>query len=144
MKNNITQISIIIGLLFSTLASAAQIDKIEISGLDVIPNSTVLSYLPVQTGDEITTETTDQIIKTLYSTGFFEDVSTSIEDATVYVSLVENAHIKYFDVLKYSDKVLSSDMVSNTISTFSLDAGEIFNKKSLFETITALKLIYIT
>ena len=142
MKNIIIRFSIIIGLLFSIPANAAPIEKIELSGLDVIPSSTVLSYLPVRPGDEITANTSDQIIKTLYSTGFFSDVVVSIENDTVNVSLVENAHIKYIDVLKYSDKVLNGDIVSSTISAFNFGAGEVYNKKSLFEIIATLKAMY--
>jgi outer membrane protein insertion porin family len=143
MKNKIIQISIIIGLLFSIQVAATPIKNIELSGLDVIPNSTVLSYLPVNAGDEITGETSDQIIKTLFATGFFSDVVVSIESDTVYVALVENAHIKYIDVLNYSDSVLNSGTVDSTLAAFGLSSGEVYNKRSLFETIAAFKAMYI-
>jgi outer membrane protein insertion porin family len=143
MKNKIIQISIIIGLLFSIQVSAAPIKSIELLGLDIIPNSTVLNYLPVNIGDEITDKTSDQIIKTLFATGFFSDVVVSIENETVYVALVENAHIKYIDVLNYSDKVLNSGTVSSTLNTYGLGSGEVYNKRSLFEVIAALKAMYI-
>ena len=143
MKNKIIQISIIIGLLFSIQVGATPIKNIELSGLDIIPNSTILSYLPVSTGDEITGETSDQIIKTLFATGFFSDVVVSIESDTVYVALVENAHIKYIDVLNYSDKVLNSSTVNSTLSAFGLSSGEVYNKRGLFETISAFKAMYI-
>jgi len=143
MKNKIIQISTIIALLFSIQASAASIKNIELSGLDVILNSTVLTYLPVKTGDEVSGDTSDQIIKTLFATGFFSDVLVSIENNTVYVALVENPHIKYIDILNYSDKVLNSGTVSSTLNNFALESGQIYNKRSLFDVITKLKAMYI-
>ena len=143
MKNKIIQISIIIGLLFSIQASATSIKNIELSGLNIIPNSTVLTYLPVKAGDEIVSDTSDQIIKTLFATGFFSDVLVSIENDTVNVALVENPHIKYIDVLNYSDSVLNSGAVSSTLNAFALESGDIYNKRSLFGVITALKAMYI-
>jgi outer membrane protein insertion porin family len=143
MKNKIIQISIIIGLLFSIQASATSIKNIELSGLNVILNSTVLTYLPVKAGDEIVSDTSDQIIKTLFATGFFSDVLVSIENDTVNVALVENPHIKYIDVLNYSDSVLNSGAVSSTLNAFALESGDIYNKRGLFGVITALKAMYI-
>ena len=143
MKNKIIQISIIIGLLFSVQVGAAPIKNIELSGLDVIPDSTVLNYLPVSAGDEITGATSDQIIKTLFATGFFSDVVVSIEIDTIYVALVENAHIKYIDVLDYTDKVLNSDTVNSTLGALGLSSGEVYNKRNLFEAISAFKAMYI-
>jgi len=142
MKNKIIQFSFFIGLLFSIQASAIPIKNIELSGLSTIPDSTVLSYLSSKPGDEITENTSDQIIKTLFSTGFFADIDVSINDDIVVITLLENPHIKYIDVLHYSDKVLDSDKLEKSIDDYNLATGGLYTKKKLHDFLELLKSQY--
>jgi len=54
MKKILIQISLIFGTLLSFNLNAAPIKSIEILGLDAISRGTVLSYLPVEVGTNIT------------------------------------------------------------------------------------------
>jgi len=70
----------------SGLVAAAEfrISDIRVEGLQRIAAGTVFNYLPVQIGDTTTDEVTASIIRTLYATGFFEDVRVE-RDETVLV-----------------------------------------------------------
>ena len=142
MKNKIIQFSIFIGLLFSIQANATPLKNIELSGLSTIPNSTVLSYLSFEVGDEITDYTSDQIIKTLFATGFFADIGVSINNDIVAITLIENPHIKYIDVLNYSDKVLDVDKLEKSIDDYKLTIGGLYTKKKLHDFLESLKSQY--
>ena len=144
MKNKIIQIGIIIGLFFSIQVNAApvKIKSIELSGLGVIPETTVISYLPINAGDDITNETSSQIIQKLYATGFFADIDVSISGDKITIELAENPHIKYIDVLNYSDKVLDKEELEKSIDDFDLTAGGIYTKKKLHNLVESIKSQY--
>ena len=45
---------------------------IKVTGLQRVSTGTVLNYIPVQVGEEISPDSTGQIIRALYDTGFFQ------------------------------------------------------------------------
>jgi len=106
MKKILIQISLIFGTLLSFNLNAAPIKSIEILGLDAISRGTVLSYLPVEVGDEYNTEISAQIIRSLYKTSFFKDIEVSQDEQVLKIQLQENPHIKYIDVINYSTRLL--------------------------------------
>ena len=55
----------------SALADSFLVKQIQVQGLQRVRESTVLSYIPVNIGQTITTEDTVSILKALYQTGFF-------------------------------------------------------------------------
>ena len=141
MKNKIIQIGIIIGLFFSIQVNAApvKIKSIELSGLGVIPETTVISYLPINAGDDITNETSTQIIQALFATDFFADIDVLIVGDKISISLIENPHIKYIDILNYSDKVLDSEELDKSIDGFNLSAGSFYTKNKLHDLVESIK-----
>ena len=50
------------------------VKDIKITGLQRVSTGTVLNYLPVQVGEEVGPNSTPQIIRALYDTGFFQSV----------------------------------------------------------------------
>lgn len=55
-----------------TIASDSFVVRsIKVTGLQRVSTGTVLNYIPVQVGEEISPESTAEIIRTLYDTGFF-------------------------------------------------------------------------
>jgi len=81
---------LILGLTLSLFAQAAPIKSIEILGLNVVSRGTVLSYLPVEAGDEYGKKTSGQIIRALHKTGFFKDVEVSQDDQILKIKIQEN------------------------------------------------------
>ena len=60
---------------YSNVASAFVVRKIKIQGLQRIPSSTVLSYMPIKEGQDLDPSKTSDIIQALYKTGFFSNVN---------------------------------------------------------------------
>ena len=144
MKKNITRSFLILGLTLSLFAQAAPIKSIEILGLNIVSRGTVLSYLPVEVGDEYGKKTSGHIIRALYKTGFFKDVEVSQEEMILKIKLQENPSIKYVEINNYSDKVIKEDSVNKVLESMNLSQGKIFNKKQLNKLIKQLKSSYIS
>lgn len=71
-------------------AHAALVQNFEVKGAERIEVSTILSYIDMQAGDQITQDNLDRTLKTLFSTGLFADVKVSQDNNTVVISVVEN------------------------------------------------------
>ncbi|HAO98288.1 MAG TPA: outer membrane protein assembly factor BamA, partial [Gammaproteobacteria bacterium] len=89
MKKILIKISLILGLSLSSIAQSAPIKSIEILGLNAISRGTVLSYLPVEAGDDYNKKTSAQIIRALYKTHFFKDIEVSQADQVLKIKLQE-------------------------------------------------------
>lgn len=138
------KLALIIGLLNASFAFAATIKNIEILGLNAISRGTVLSYLPVEVGDDYGTKTSTEIIRTLYKTQFFKDIEVAQVDEILKITVVENPHIKYVDILNNSEKVVAKDAIKQILTSIGLTQGKIFNKRDLDELIDQLKASYIS
>jgi len=146
MKRNIlkiTKTALVIGLLNASFAFAAPIKNIEILGLNAISRGTVLSYLPVEVGDDYNKTVSTQIIQSLYKTQFFKDIKVEQINDTLQIVLTENPHIKYVDFLNNSEKVVDEDSLKKILTSMDLVQGKIFNKKQLHNLIKQVKAAYI-
>ncbi|SMN14619.1 Outer membrane protein assembly factor YaeT precursor [uncultured Candidatus Thioglobus sp.] len=132
------------GLLSTSLVFSAPIKNIEILGLNVISRGTVLSYLPVEVGDDYGVQTSSKIIRSLYKTHFFKDIEVTEDEQTLKITVIENPHIKYLDLLNHSEKVINNDTIKDVLSSMDLTPGKIFNKRQLDELIKQLKATYIS
>ena len=137
-----TQLALVTSILACSMTLAAPIKSIEILGLNVISRGSVLSYLPVETGDDYNNQVSGQIIRALYETNFFKDIEVSQEAQILKIKLIENTHIKYIDVINYSNKVIGETSLNQTLTSMGLSQGKIFNKKQLDKLITQLKAAY--
>jgi outer membrane protein insertion porin family len=66
----------------------------------------------------------------------------SQEDGILKINLQENPHIKYMDVLNYSDKVIDEESLAKILKNMDLSQGSIFNKRQLDKLITQLESTY--
>ncbi|SHN90668.1 Outer membrane protein assembly factor YaeT precursor [Bathymodiolus heckerae thiotrophic gill symbiont] len=144
MKKTVLQLLISASIFSASSALADPIKSIEILGLDSISRGTVLSYLPVETGDDYNSQISGQIIRDLYKTSFFKDIEVSQTDQILKIVIKENPHIKYVDVLNYSDKVINEDLLKQILKNMDLSQGKIFNKRQLDKLINQLEASYIS
>jgi outer membrane protein insertion porin family len=79
----------ILSISYSNLASAFLVRKIRVQGLQRIPASTVLSYLPVKEGQDLDPARTAELIQALYRTGFFNDVNVGRQGDDLVIQVVE-------------------------------------------------------
>ncbi|SMN00782.1 Outer membrane protein assembly factor YaeT precursor [uncultured Candidatus Thioglobus sp.] len=143
MKKTVFKLSLIVSLLSASFAFAAPIKNIEILGLNAISRGTVLSYLPVEVGDDYNDSTSAQIIRALYKTQFFKDIEVTQTDQILKIQITENPHIKYIELLNRSDKVIDEDALNQALASMNLVQGKIFNERELDELIKQLKGSYI-
>jgi outer membrane protein insertion porin family len=144
MKITTLQLLISASIFSASTALADPIRSIEILGLDSISRGTVLSYLPVETGDDYNSQISGKIIRDLYKTSFFKDIEVSQVNQVLKIKLLENPHIKFLDVVNYSDKVINEDALNQILKSMNLSQGKIFNKRQLDKLISQLKASYIS
>ena len=143
-KFNQSYYYLFIALLLSPVNTvfAKSISAIDITGLSVISRGTVLSHIPVESGDEIYSSTSNNIIKSLYRTGLFQDVSVLEDNGVIKINLLEKPHIYRIDVNGYSDKVVQKKQLDRLLKSIRLTQGEVFNQKTLDKLMTQLKATY--
>ena len=144
MKKTTFKLLVSAGMFSTSMALADPIKSIEILGLDSISRGTVLSYLPVETGDDYNNQVSGQIIRDLYKTNFFKDIEVSQDNQILKIKLLENPHIKYIDVLNYSDKVIDEERLIQILKNMDLSQGKIFNKRQLDKLINQLEATYVS
>ncbi len=77
-------------LLINNMASAEKIKKVEFIGNERIPDETILMFSKVALGDTINDRTINSILKNLYKSNFFKNVSVNIAENTLKITVVEN------------------------------------------------------
>ncbi|MDP3561683.1 MAG: outer membrane protein assembly factor BamA [Legionellaceae bacterium] len=130
-------------LIWSAQAGAANgfiVKDIKVTGLKRVSTGTVLNYLPVQIGEEIGSESTPQIIRALYETGFFQSVVLERQGNTLIVQVVERATIGSVTVV--GNKEIPSDKMKDILKEMGLVKGLVFQKASLERLEKELKQAY--
>lgn len=142
-RNVIVPICSLIALCGSVPAFAANdfvVRRIQVKGLQRISTGTVLNYLPVQVGEEIGSNATPQIIRTLYETGFFQSVVLERDGNTLIVRVVERATIGSINVL--GNKEIPSDKMKEILKELGLVKGQVFQRSALERLEKELKQAY--
>jgi outer membrane protein insertion porin family len=156
MKAKIIQIVFFIFIFLSFQGLAETINKIEFSGLNLTPKSTVISKLPVKIGDTYNSTTSNKIISSLLDTGYFSDIQVELSNDILLISLIENPRIKLINIktdykknwsnwLNNSNQKLALDETTTDelISNYGLSAGDIYTKKKLHELVSEIKNQYL-
>lgn len=94
-------------------ALAARLKDISIEGTRRIENATVMDYLNLEKGQNITDADLDAATKTLFSKGLFSDVDIQMKKGVVYIKVKENpiVHTVYFE----GNKALSDDILKTEV-----------------------------
>ncbi len=129
-----TLISISCSALLTFLAQATPTDSfivqnIKVTGLKRVSTGTVLNYLPVQIGEEITPSSTSDIIRTLYETGFFQAVSLERNNQTLIVNVVERATVGSISV--NGNKEIPADKMKELLKQLGLSKGRVYQRAAL-------------
>ncbi len=132
-----------VALIWSAEVSAANgfiVRDIKITGLERVSTGTVLNYLPVQVGEEITPASTPQIIRALYETGFFQSVELERQGDTLIVKVIERATVGSISVV--GNKEVPSDKMKEILKELGLVKGQVFQRASLERLEKELKQVY--
>lgn len=132
-----------IALMASLLPLQAQaffLNRIDIRGLHGISRDTVLSYLPVSTGQTFNPEQSSQIIDALYATGFFSNVSLQEQGNTLIINVVERATIGTVTVT--GNKEIPKDKLDEILKKIGLVQGRLLDRSVLNRLVAQLRSQY--
>ncbi len=96
MKNKMLKVAgllLLSTLSVSTWAESFVLKNIQVSGLDRITAETVKSNIPVKIGEKFDDKLSASIIRSIYKTGFFDDVQLGRRDNTLLVKVHERSVI---------------------------------------------------
>jgi outer membrane protein insertion porin family len=109
--------------------SSFVVQDIKVVGLKRVAVGTVLNYLPVEIGEEVSAQSTAEIIKALYDTGFFQSVTLEKEKHTLIISVVERATIGEISV--EGNTAIPADKLKELLKEYGLVKGRVFQRSSL-------------
>ncbi|EIC19945.1 outer membrane protein assembly factor BamA [Thiorhodovibrio frisius] len=112
-----------------TASAQFRIADIRVEGLQRVSAGTVFSYLPVQIDDTVADDVTADIIRSLYATGFFDDVKVE-RDANVLVIWVrERPAVAQIDIV--GNKSIKTEDLEEGLKEIGLAEGRVFNRSVL-------------
>ncbi|MEJ2693167.1 MAG: outer membrane protein assembly factor BamA, partial [Candidatus Thiodiazotropha sp.] len=112
--------------LYATRVGAFQIEDIRVEGLQRISAGTVFNYLPVKTGDEVNTGNSAQIIRSLFKTGFFQDVRLERDGNVLIVFVRERPAIAEINIS--GNKDLETERLLAGLKDIGLSEGQVFKR----------------
>jgi outer membrane protein insertion porin family len=111
------------------LAAVFKISDIRVEGLQRIAPGTVFNYMPVQVGDTVGDDVTAAIIRSLYQTGFFNDVRVERDGTVLVVSVQERPAIAEIEITGNND--IKTDDLKKGLKDIGLAEGRVFNRSVL-------------
>lgn len=105
------------------------VEHIRVEGLQRLEVGTVLTYLPLSTGDEISELNGQQAIRSLYGTGLFQDVSLEREGSTLVIRVQERPAISSLSI--EGNKKLGGEELEKGLADAGLAEGELFRRALL-------------
>lgn len=114
---------------FPVQAEVFQISDIRVEGLQRIAPGTVFNYLPVEVGDTVSEDVTGGIIRSLYRTGFFEDVRVERDGNILVLWVRERPAIAEIKIT--GNKDIDTEALNNALADIGLKEGRVFNRSVL-------------
>ncbi len=102
-------------LLFSTVANAENIKNIVIAGNDRVSDETIKIFSSVNIGDEINSDKLNKIIKNLYETNFFQNISVNFENHELLITVKESPVINKILINGVKSKTMMETITKNML-----------------------------
>jgi outer membrane protein insertion porin family len=129
-----------VALALSPFAHAQEIDPgdarftvgdIRVEGLQRVSEGTVYNYLPVNIGDDLSTQRLREAMRALYATGFFRNVELRRDGSTLVVVVKERPSIESFEIK--GNKDFKTEELTKSLRNLGLAAGKTFDRAVLEE-----------
>ncbi len=124
---------LLVGLLLAggdlALANTFKVTDIRVEGLQRIAPGTVFSLLPVKIGDTTTDEVTAKSIRSLYASGFFDDVKVERDGNVLVVNVRERPSIA--EIILSGNKDIDDEKLRAALKDIGLAEGRVFNRSVL-------------
>ncbi|MEO6078575.1 MAG: outer membrane protein assembly factor BamA [Steroidobacteraceae bacterium] len=111
--------------------SRFQVGDIRVEGLERVSEGTVLNYLPVDIGDELTPQRLREALRAVYETKFFRNVELRRDGDTLIVDVRERPSIDSFEI--QGNKDLKTEDLTKSLRGVGLAAGKTFDRSVLEE-----------
>ncbi len=121
-------------------AESFTVDQIEVIGAKKISIGTVLNYLPLNVGELFDENRSPDIIRELYSTGFFEHIELIRDNNTLIVKLKERPSIAEINI--EGNKEISDEGLNMALDQVGMTRGKIFNELQLSKLELELQQLY--
>lgn len=126
----ILAIALLVSLSWAVVAADSfQISDIRVEGLQRISEGTVFSYLPVDAGDTLTSANSRVIIRELFQTGFFRDISLEREGNILVIQVEERPAITSVSIT--GNRQIQTDELMPALASIGIAEGETFNELQL-------------
>lgn len=110
-------------------AAAFQISDIRVNGLQRVSAGSVFSALPLNIGDQVDDPELVEATRSLFRTGFFQDIQLGRDGDVLVINLVERPSISSIEL--EGNKAIKSEDLLKGLSAAGLAEGEIFQRATL-------------
>ncbi len=118
------------------------VKDIRIEGIQRTEAGTVFSYLPVKVGETMTDDKAAQAIRSLFATGFFQDVTLEVDGGVLIVTVQERPSISQIEI--NGAKEFNKDDLLKGLRSIGLSEGRIFDRGLIEKAEQELKRQYIS
>ena len=122
-----------------TISYSDTLKYIVVDGNDRVSDETVKMFSSVSPGDEISSQLLNNILNNLYDTNFFKDVSVSIKDNVLKISVKENPLIESINYMGLKSEKLKSKLTQNLKLKSRSSYNELILNKDKDQILTSLK-----
>jgi len=121
-------------------ADSFTVENIEVIGIKKITIGTVFSYLPINVGEKLDLERTPDLIRELYSTGFFDDIELLRRDNVLVIKVVERPSIAEVNFEGNDD--IEDEALAQALEQVGMSKGRIFDQNKLEKLELELQQVY--
>ncbi|HRQ61413.1 MAG TPA: POTRA domain-containing protein, partial [Alphaproteobacteria bacterium] len=142
LMKKILALGVLSALAFATLmaplaALAHQVSQVRVEGTERVDPQTVLSYMTIKPGDEVSKDALDQSLKNLFATGLFADIELRQDGSVLVVDVAENPVINQI-AFEGNDQIEDEDLLAE----IQLRPRQVFTRTKVQSDITRLYQIY--
>ena len=99
--------------LFFNISNAEIVNKIVINGNERVSDETIILFSAVKLGDTINAEKLNQIVNSLYDSNFFDNISTSLNNQELTITVKESPIINKVEFQGIKSKTLVESLSKN-------------------------------
>ncbi len=105
------------------------VGDIRLQGIQRVSAGTVFNILPVSVGETMDMLRTRQVTRSLFASGYFDDIRIARDDDVLIINLVERPAIESIEI--EGNKAIKTDSLLEGLSEQGLSEGEIFRQATL-------------
>ncbi|NCX94478.1 MAG: outer membrane protein assembly factor BamA, partial [Gammaproteobacteria bacterium] len=119
---------------------AFQIQSIQFSGLDRVDRASIMDDVFLKPGDQLTLENSNQLIRRLYASGYFDNVQLFNHHGTLVIQVEERPAIAKVTI--DGNKEIKTEMLQDVLRQSGLTVGNLFDPSVLRQVTQSLQQAY--